>query len=143
MAAPKNNKFALGHGWGRPPKYDSPEKMLPLIEEYFDAVTTTTGVCKPTISGLIFHLGFESRTAWYDYLKKEDFKYTLNRVEMFIESCYEANLHGFAWAGAAFALRNIRGEYWKEETTQHQIVNNVAADFGTVIQPPSEPKDNT
>lgn len=143
MAAPKGNKFALGHGWGRPPLYEKPEDMLPLIENYFDIVTTTTGVCKPTISGLIFHLGFSSRTAWYDYLKKEDFKYTLNRVEMFIESCYESNLHGYNWAGSAFALRNIRGEYWKEETTQTQIITNARANFGGAVQPAQESGEDT
>jgi len=143
MAAPKGNKFALGHGWGRPPRYSSPEEMLPLIQQYFDLVTTPTGICKPTISGLIFHLGFESRTAWYEYLKKEDFKYTLKRVELFLESCYEANLHTYNWGGSAFALRNIASEHWKEETTQNQIVSNVRADFGGVVQASQEPEANT
>lgn len=143
MAAPKGNRFAAGHGWGRPPMYETPEQMLPLISEYFDMVTTTTGVCKPTISGLIFHLGFADRQSWYDYAKRKDFSYTIKRAEQFIEACYESNLHGFAWAGAAFALRNIRGEYWKEETTQNQIVNNVAANFGTTLSASSESKENT
>ena len=144
MAAPKGNRFALGNNGGRPPMYDTPESLLSKAVEYFDIETNTGGICKPTISGLMFHLGFASRQSFYDYrAKSKEFAYTVNTLEMFIESCYEKNLHGFAWAGSAFALRNIRGEYWKEETTQHQIVNNVAASFGEAIQPTPESKDNT
>jgi hypothetical protein len=42
------------------------------------------------------------------------------RLVLFIESCYEKNLHGFAWAGSAFALKNINAAEWKDEVTQNQ-----------------------
>jgi hypothetical protein len=143
MAAPKGNRFALGHGWGRPPMYETPEQLIAEVEKYFEYETNSSGVCKPTISGMIYWLGFSNRQSWYDYCKKKDFMDTCKRIEGFIESCYEKNLHGFAWAGSAFALRNIRGEYWKEETTQNQIVNNVRADFGGVVQTSSQTENNT
>lgn len=127
MAAHKGNRFAEGHGWGRPPKYDTPEKMIEIASKYFEYETNTTGVCKPTITGLVYYLGFESRTAWYEYKKKDDFKYAVTRMETFIESCYEKNLHGFAWAGSCFALKNINAEHWKDEViqNQNQTVNHV------------------
>ena len=131
MAAPKGNRFALGHGWGRPPMYETPEQLIEKACEYFELETNTAGVCKPTISGLTFHLGFSSRTSFYDYKSKnQDFMYTINRIITFIESCYEKNLHGFAWAGAAFALRNINSADWKEETTSNQNITEVKAAFG-------------
>ena len=138
-AAPLGNRFAAGWGWksGRPPKYETPEQMLPLIQEYFDMVTTKTGICKPTISGLIFHLGFADRSAWYKYMEKQEFRHTLKKVETFIEACYEQHLHNFNWAGAAFALRNIRGEYWKDETTVNNNNKEIKANFG------SKPNENS
>jgi len=132
MAAPKGNRFALAHGFGRPPIYDTPEDLVKKAIEYFEIETNSTGICKPTISGLIFHLGFNSRQTFYNYKERsKDFLDTINRLIMFIESCYEKNLHGFAWAGAAFALRNINGADWKEETTQNQIISDIRADFNT------------
>lgn len=146
MPAPKGNKFGLGHGFGRPPLYETPEQMVPLIKEYFDLVTSSSGVCKPTISGLVYHLGFESRDAWYKYLKKEGFGYILRRTQLFLESCYEANLHGYNWAGSAFALKNMNPDHWKDQTEQKQTMDinaTIKADFGTTIQPTQEPENNT
>jgi hypothetical protein len=121
MAAPKGNRFALGHGFGRPPMYTTPEEMVEKAKEYFEIETNTSGICKPTISGLMFHLGFSQRQSFYDYkAKSEDFAYTCNYLITFIESCYEKNLHGFAWAGSCFALKNINSKDWKDEVTQNQ-----------------------
>lgn len=121
MAAPKNNRFAFGSTTsGRPPIYETPEQMMLKAAEYFDYETTASGICKPTISGLIFHLGFSCRQSWYTYKTKPEFKETVDRLLLFIESCYEKNLHGFQWAGSAFALRNINSEYWKDEIIQQQ-----------------------
>ena len=144
MAAPKGNKFGLGHGFGRPPHYETPEQLLEKCQEYFEIVTTTTGICKPSISGLTFHVGFKSRASWDDYEQRsEAFSYMVKRVKMFVESCYEQHLHGFNWAGPAFALRNINSSDWKDEVTQNQIVTNVSANFGTTIQPTRESGTNT
>ena len=121
MAAPKGNRFALGHGWGRPAIYETHEQLLEKAFEYFDIETGGNGICKPTVSGLIFHLGFSSRQSFYNYKEKsKDFLDTIDRLVVFIESCYEKNLHGFAWAGSAFALKNINSKDWKDEVIQNQ-----------------------
>lgn len=128
MAAPKGNRFALGHGWGRPPIYETPQELLERAAEYFEIETNSQGICKPTISGLTFHLGFASRSTFYEYKQRsEDFSYTIGRLLQFIESCYEKNLHGFAWAGSAFFLKNFNSSDWKDEViqNQNQTVTNV------------------
>lgn len=121
-AAPKGNRFALGNTGGRPPKYETVEELLNKAQEYFDIETTTTGVCKPTISGLVFHLGFKDRQSFRDTRERgEEFSCAVDRMLTFIESCYEKNLHGFAWAGSCFALKNINSKDWKDEVTQNQV----------------------
>ena len=144
MPAPKGNRFALAHGFGRPLKYETPKELWDKSIEYFEIETNTTGVCKPTISGLVFHLGFDSRSSFYNYKNRsEDFLYTINRLVQFIESCYEKNLHSFAYAGSIFALKNLNSADWKDEVTQNQIVTNVAANFGNPIQPTQETSGDT
>lgn len=146
MAAPKGNRFAAGLTTnGRPPMYENHEEMMAKAIEYFEMETNSTGVCKPTISGLVFHLGFESRSSWYAYKEKsKDFMYTITRLQSFIESCYEKNLHGFAYAGSIFALKNLNSKDWKEETTQNQIVTQAKANFGNnPIQSTPEAEPNT
>lgn len=122
MAAPKGNRFALGlNTSGRPPIYETANDMVQKAIEYFDIETNATGICKPTISGLMFHLGFASRQSFHDQKERsEEFSYACKELLMFIESCYEKNLHGFAWAGSAFALKNINSKDWKDEVIQNQ-----------------------
>lgn len=142
MAAPKYNLYALGNTGGRPAHYETPELLHNKIIEYFDfCVNSKENI---TITGLALYLGFSSRTSFTDYLNRsEEFSNVIKRARMSVEKAYENNLHGFAWAGAAFALRNINSSDWKEETTQNQVVNNVAASFGEVIQPTPKSEDNT
>ncbi len=148
MAAPKGNRFALGLTTsGRPPIYETPEQMMQKAIEYFDIETNSQGVCKPTISGLVFHLGFESRSSWYAYKEKsKEFMYTISRLQSFIESCYEKNLHGFAYAGSIFALKNLNSKDWKDEV--HSEVNqtnrNITVSFGSnTVQPSQESSEDT
>lgn len=107
---------------GRPAKYKTPEEILEVAAEYFDQVTTKSGVCKPTISGLCFYLGFESRQSFHDYMKKEEFTYALKTCHLFIQQCYEANLHTFNSSGSIFALKNIAGEFWKDRSEVEQTI---------------------
>lgn len=147
MGAPKGNRFALGlNTTGQPPKYSTPQEMLDKAVEYFEIETGSNGICKPTISGLTFHLGFDSRTSWYQYKERsKEFLYTINILQQFIESCYEKNLHSFAFGGSIFALKNINKEYWKDKTEQdvQTTITNVAATFGTAIQPTQESTTDT
>ena len=123
MAAPKGNKFAEGHHFGRPPHYETANDLLEVCKEYFDSVTNSSGKCSPTITGLTFHVGFASRASWDDYEKRsEDFSYLIRRVKMFVESCYESNLCNMAWAGSAFVLKNMNSKEWRDKTEVDQTI---------------------
>lgn len=88
--------------------YESAEELQAKIDEYF-----TRPDKKPTISGLAYHLGFESRQSFYDYEQKEGFAYTIKRARLRIENEYEDRLNEGAGAGAIFALKNLG---WKDQT---------------------------
>lgn len=146
MSAPLNNRFALGNNGGRPPIYDTPEQMLLKASEYFEIETQKNGICKPTISGLTFHLGFSTRQSWYNYKdKSKEFLDSINMMQTFIESCYEKNLHGYSFAGSIFALKNINPTYWKDkiETENTNVNTNVEASFGTTLPATHQPSEDT
>jgi hypothetical protein len=102
---------------GRPPHYENHDDLWLKAVEYFESVTTTTGIIRATISGVTNHVGFASRSSWDDYAKRSDgFSYTVSKIKMIVVEWYERNLHGYNWAGSAFALRNMDGGNWKDET---------------------------
>lgn len=151
MSASLGNKFAAGNHGGRPQHYETVQSMWQKATEYFQYVTSKAGICKPTKSGLMFHLGFATRKSYYDYKEKgkdsngDNWGEAIGLIDRFIESCYESNLYGFAWGGSAFALKNINGEHWKDKTEQEvsQTITNVSATFGgAIIQPTQEPTIN-
>lgn len=93
---------------GRPPMYDSPEKLQAAVDEYFAQFDDPDCEQKPTISGLAYHLGFESRQSFYDYERKERFTYAIKRARFRIEGIYEQRLHATSQvAGPIFALKNM------------------------------------
>lgn len=105
---------------GRPRKIDTPEEMWDIAVEYFEQSKTSSGKYQPTMEGLTFHMGFNSRSSWVDYAKRSpEFSHMTSKIKTFVKSCYEKQLYGFAWAGASFALRNIGKEDWKDEITEH------------------------
>jgi len=98
------------------------EDLQKKIEEYLkncpDKKTLVVGEIKleiatPTITGLAYHLGFESRQSFYDYEDKPEFSYTIKRARLFIEKEYEKLLSGGQCTGAIFALKNFG---WKDKT---------------------------
>lgn len=89
---------------GRQPFYKTADELQTKVDEYF---STDKGQKKPTISGLAYHLGFESRQSFYDYEKKPGFTYTIKRARLRIEETYEGNLHDSAAGGSIFALKNM------------------------------------
>lgn len=107
---------------GRPPKFDSAEKLQKKIEEYFEFCPDTRKVKSgeilldvpaPTVTGLALFLGFESRQSFYDYEENDEFSYTIKRARTFIEKEYEMMLHGGQCTGAIFALKNLG---WSDRT---------------------------
>lgn len=118
MPAPKGNSFS--YNGGRPREYNNPEDMWNEAVEYFQSTMQKNGKYQPTIEGLTFALGFSSRQSLINYAQRDEvFLDVVNRAKTFIKSCYEKQLYGFAWAGAAFALKNIGKEDWKDEVTEH------------------------
>ena len=117
---------------GRPPLYDSPEKLQEEISKYFKegvkkrTIIVGKGQNKqsvimeyPTITGLCYYLGFESRQAFYDYEKKPEFTYTIKRARLFIEQEYEEQLQEGNTIGAIFALKNFG---WVDKTEVDQTI---------------------
>ena len=100
--ATKTRPFA-----GRPLTYETPEDLQAAIDKY-----RAIKDIKPTISGLCYHLGFESRQSFYDYETREGFSYTIKRARLFIEQEYEEKLSGNNVAGPIFALKNLG---WKDK----------------------------
>ena len=120
MAAPLGKRYGVGNNGGRPRTLESVEELQTKAKEYMDSTQQKNGLYKPTLTGLCFHLGFESLQSFYDYEKLEAFSYTIRRLRLFVQSCYEQQLYGFAWAGSAFALKNLAPADWRDEVTQNQ-----------------------
>lgn len=106
---------------GQPPHYASHEELWEKAVEYFKSVTTSSGIIRATITGVTNYVGFASRSSWNDYEKRSpEFSYTVAKIKMIVVEWYERNLHGYNWAGSAFALRNMDSGNWKDEVIQHQ-----------------------
>lgn len=109
---------------GSPPFIKTPEELQSKIDQYFqEGVKKKTVVIGrapnnytleievPTISGLAYYLGFESRQSFYDYEHRPAFSYTIKKVRLFIEQHYEEMLQTGNTVGAIFALKNFG---WKD-----------------------------
>ncbi len=100
---------------GRPLKYETAGELKEAVDSYFKELNENHG--KPTVTGLAYHLGFESRQSMYDYQEREEFSYTIKRAVLFIESIHEANLFGTSATGSIFWLKN---RDWKDKhETEH------------------------
>ena len=102
---------------GRPPYYKSALDLQEKILDYFtNGIEERKKVLKdgksmrvpvPTITGLCLHLGFASRSAFYDLEKHQKYSYTIKRARMLIEREYEEQLQKGNPTGAIFALKNF------------------------------------
>lgn len=98
-------------------KFETPEELQKQVEKYLKhcpdkkKVITKTGqvleIPTPTITGLAYFLGFESRQSFYDYENRDKFSYTIKRARLFIEKEYEGLLRTNSYPGAIFALKNF------------------------------------
>ena len=118
--------------------FSSGKKLDELIMQYFKEIYNETQPEKnnqdkpadakksvklksapPTISGLAFHLGFDSRQSFENYEANGKWALKLKRARLKIEAVYEQKLHEQPSSGAIFALKNMG---WNE-----RLVNK----FGT------------
>lgn len=131
MPAPKGNKYAVGAGGGRPPKFKSAKALTEACEEYFvfiegechfekKEVIDEEGNAKlrevqvwdrypepATITGLALYLGFADRQSLTDYKEKEEFSCIIKRAKFRVEHEYEKALARDKPTGAIFALKNM------------------------------------
>lgn len=77
----------------------------------------------PTITGLCFFLGFESRQSFYDYEPKKDFSYTIKRGRIMIKLAYEQALWNDKCTGPIFALKNLGFSDKTDVTTNGGDIN--------------------
>lgn len=126
MSAPKNNQFGKGnHKAGRPAKYKSPEDLYQRIVQYYEGL----GEQRPTITGLCLHLGFASKQSLYDYAKKEEFRFLINRALLIIEEGYEQMLFGPNPRAAIFALKNMG---WTDKVEKTTNINPHLSPFSSI-----------
>lgn len=101
---------------GAPAKYKSNDELVKAIEDYFDngvefktVVREGVAINVPliTITGLVLHIGFESRQSFYDLEKRPEFSYTIKKARTLIENEYEKLLQVGNTTGAIFALKNF------------------------------------
>lgn len=151
----EKGRFTYGHlfsvGSGRPPKYDNHEQMHQKLAEYLDFedsfkprdAKTGQGKGIYTIEGAALFLGFASRQSMHDYEKINDqFSYVINRFKLFLTHWNVQKLYwGGTYMAAQFWLRNHGG--YTDESTQHQVISNVTADFGTTLHTTPEATGNT
>ena len=118
----KNN--SVGSTGGRPPIFSNTDDLAKKIDLYIDDCPdtvpcyTSDGVefkkKVPTIAGMAFFLGFESRQSMYDYKNKDNgFSYIIKRAMLYMERHYEQIIQGKAPTGAIFALKN---QGWTDKT---------------------------
>lgn len=98
------------------PRYTDKE-LQSAIDEYFE-----TNPDKPTVTGLAYFLGFESRQSLYDYKSKEDTSYTIKKAVLKIESKHEERLYENGATGSIFWLKN---RDWKDKTETDLNVNEL------------------
>ena len=96
---------------GRPLKFETPEEMQIIIDEYFNScepeiIKINDEIMRdskglpiykmnpPTITGLALHLGFESRQSIYDYEDRKEFSYTMKTARLKCENFLES--HGIS-----------------------------------------------
>jgi len=109
---------------GRPRKYETEDELIAAVDSYFEHIKGEKqlqagegGVMQEvwvrfpepgTITGLMLHLGFESRQSFYDYEKDGTFSYTIKSARLRVEHEYEKRLTTAPSAtGAIFALKNL------------------------------------
>lgn len=95
---------------GRPPKFESNEELIQLINDYFDKCENAQEPL--TISGLALSIGTTRKTLC-DYEKKKEFSNTIKEAKAIVENFAEKRLYSTVCTGAIFALKNFG---WSDKT---------------------------
>lgn len=87
---------------GRPRTWISPENLKVDIISYFESVKELNHM--PTKAGLAFHLDTNKNTL-ADYLKRDDYKYYIEKAYQVIEIAWSQRLSSAVPTGAIFYLK--------------------------------------
>jgi hypothetical protein len=132
MAAPKDNKFAVGNDGGQPLKFPTVESLQDAVNKYFAVggdswdMSGDTERFLPTMSGLALALDVDRKTL-LNYSNKEEYFPTIRKARAIIENNLEKNLYGNSVTGLIFNLKNNFGWNDKQEldhTSNGKTLNN-------------------
>lgn len=135
MAAPIGNLYAIGNTGGAPPYFATPKDLSLKIAEYLEYedslkprdAKTGQGKGVYTIEGCALFCGFATRKSFYDYEKKEEFLYILDRFRLFMTHWNVQKLYwGGTFTGAQFWLKNHGGYVDESTQNQNQIITQVS-----------------
>lgn len=116
---------------GRPRKYNSPEEFDLAVDAYVEQRVEDG---KPlTWTGLALSLGFASRKCIDEYLKYDEYCYSVKRAKAIVENAYEERLamNEGSPAGSIFALKNFG---WNDkQEIDHQSSDKSMSHPGYVI----------
>ena len=98
---------------GRPPMFNSPEEMEPLIQGYFDACDEQGHPY--AVPGLVLALGFAHRQTLLQYAKKDEFSFTIKRAKLRIEA-QRASALVTRLSGQAVLIFDLKNNFgWKDK----------------------------
>lgn len=116
--------------------FSSITELDDLIKTYFeklddeaaadpDAKKTKKEAIPPTMSGLAYHLGFESFQAFEACEAKGKYAFRLKRARLRVEAEYEKKLHFQSSTGAIFALKSWGWSERNNSSSAEEPTNNI------------------
>ena len=132
------------HPGGRPAKFDKPEEMQAVIDDYFESCFQIVEIKKGegenqiietkriqiepyTVAGLALALGMTTQ-ALRDYEKKDEFLCLIKEAKQKVEVFAESRLFGCNSTGAIFWLKNHAG-YVDRQIQEHDVSPTLAAEL--------------
>ena len=109
-----------------PPYYDTPEALEAAIKGYFEQCKADNK--PPTIAGMAYHLGFESRQSMYDYENRDKaYSYVVKKARTYMESLLaeKAQTGQGSIPGVIFTLKAMHG--WQETQSIQVDVNQTVS----------------
>lgn len=114
----------------RQPLYETAIELHEKIHDYLKWEEVCTKG-KFTVEGCSLYLGYSSTKTLRSFVNQDnEFAYVVQRFYLFMEHYHAQKLQWVGtYQGSAFWLKNFAG--WRDESTQHQNVTTIKADFGS------------
>jgi len=107
----KHQKSDGKNDTGRPPKYNHPSEIQPIIDKYFEDCNINN---EPyTITGLALSLRMD-RGMLEDYARKKEFCHTIKQARTKVIAYAEKHLYSKHMVGALFHIKNLAPDYFKD-----------------------------